>query len=106
MKKEKKIELFEKVDTFGILFIAVSLVIGFLVNYFFQIRDLYFLSFLGLILIITLLLTIINIYEFFHLKNKLRDIYFKNNPKMKFWLTKIIAMLIILLYILVFVLRK
>ena len=50
--------------------------------------------------------TIINVYEFFHLKNKLRDIYFKNNPKMKFWLTKIIAMLIILLYILVIVLRK
>ena len=103
MKKEKKIELFEKIDTWGILFITVSLIVGFLVNYFVQIRDLYFL---GLILIITFVLTIINVYEFFHLKNKLRDIYFKNNPKMKFWLTKIIAMLIILLYILVFVLRK
>ena len=74
MKKEKKIELFEKVDTFGILFITVSLIVGFLVNYFVQIRDLYFLSFLGLILIITFVLTIINVYEFFHLKNILRDI--------------------------------
>ncbi len=102
MKKEK-IELLEEIGVWEIFGVVLLLILGVLIFKFVGINLLLWIIFLLVLGIMTLVVTIFSCYEYFILKKEFRDIYFNKHPKLRFWLVRIITLLIIILYILVLV---